>query len=1769
MTNNGPDDTEDLGQVPGVPLAPEFNSGSVDVGLRAMRARLLDLTARNRLLNFKHSAKSTLRFVDAPVADVFERLIDGDALTIEEVPDPPEQSPSGPLFAGGQGPTVKPTAAEFARTLGWSASHDLDDVRGRPSDKLRTLHYSDPLDSIYRRIGSAARTAIEESGTNMLYLIFGFLEWFESDDSNEPRLAPLVTVPVTLERSASRNGRATLERSGDDVAPNLSLIERLKRDFGLEVPAWDEEEQLPRFFGRLKQVVDRKVRWRVRSQMTLSLLSFGKLLMYRDLDPTVWPDIRRHQIVSDLFEGRKSEVAFHATEHTFDDDQPPAVTAPDVVLDADSSQLSALVDAIEGRNFVIEGPPGTGKSQTIANLIAAAIADGKTVLFVSEKLAALQVVRRRLDQVGLGLFCLELHSHKSRKDGLLRDVQARIEASRSFASPRGLLAHANKLGRIKDKLRRYVRLLQHRHEPLDCSLFQLVWRRERLRSQAAETATQLEGIRLVGADSLERHDLDRIESNLMLYGRHLEAVLRRWSTPSSHPWAWMRKTISYEESMRMQGALTEIASHSAKLAAVAAGLRREYELDCGQTIELLDATLERLSAIPSPPESCDLQLLDACRDEDVVSAIRLVTDQVRRWRSCQDSIEAMTTDGGRALQAAGVDETTTSALRALATVSQQLTNCNDVEMYRGRLGSLRNALRLASAAYEEIAVVAVWPEPCALKAARSLAVCVELSAAAPIADLHLRSAVFEAPGIAGLIEEAASQAVAHSKVWASLDADFDMGLARSTGVAALRSSASTLASASLWNRWFSRSYREAVSFYRLMSRRDDRRRRRDIARVLLEIAAAVEAREEFVSNTRYSSALQHLFRGLETDWAALRRVAEWYGKVGEAVHEPEVTSDTVKAALLASPPDRVARIARQAGALTEQRQRLQGLPGIVEQLQAEGFNAKDSLIAEAELSVNATLGGIGDALDVLTALKLSTEVSFDAIPGLLRLAGEQRSIADQLRANEKVKAAVRSDDLTQADLDALMSAVLFAERIRQVGLPHKLVQRLLSPICFGELAVLRQQVAECQEAIHGIRDTARTIEDLSGYGGWGLRSADPVSLESQASALLEAFDELATWSQWLTARASVCSDGLESLISLFERKEAPVHGLLPGFQLAYHHNLIRALLWELRDSLLSGLDHEEMRTQFRAADQEGIRLARARVAAQAAQRPVPAGQQTGPIRQWTDLALINNEISKQRRHIPIRQLVLRAGKGLQALKPCFLMGPLSVAQYLPPGGLAFDLVVMDEASQLKPEDAIGALARGGQMVVVGDPQQLPPTNFFQRVLGDEDEDDEERTVASEGSSILDVASAVYQPIRRLRWHYRSRHESLIAFSNREFYDGKLLICPSAYDSHPQLGVRYRVTRGVYENRKNPIEAAAVAEAVVQHVKARTGESLGVVALNFEQAELLEEVIERRLKDEPEAGACLGLMAEKREPFFVKNLENVQGDERDVIFVSCTYGPDARGNQFQRFGPVNTADGHRRLNVLFTRAKRRCEVFSSLDPDKIHDEGVARGVRVFKQYLKYAQTGRMDSFVQVDGGGPESDFEACVGDLLRREGHQVVPQIGVSGFRIDIGIRNPAKPGAYILGVECDGAAYHSGRSARDRDRLRQEILESQGWKIHRIWSTDWFHSRQKEVDRLLTRVQQALESDPDVRDLRAREQRRESMRAQLESLREEIAREHPDTPADRRLLRSELFDLFMTKRPTTQQDWFRIPLPLRERTDPTQVRLYLPRILTMFREATQ
>jgi very-short-patch-repair endonuclease len=391
-----------------------------------------------------------------------------------------------------------------------------------------------------------------------------------------------------------------------------------------------------------------------------------------------------------------------------------------------------------------------------------------------------------------------------------------------------------------------------------------------------------------------------------------------------------------------------------------------------------------------------------------------------------------------------------------------------------------------------------------------------------------------------------------------------------------------------------------------------------------------------------------------------------------------------------------------------------------------------------------------------------------------------------------------------------------------------------------------------------------------------------------------------------------------------------------------------------------------------------------------------------------------------------------------------------------------------------------------------------------------------------------------------------------------------MVFPSAYEQKEDLGIRYeQVANGIFENRRNAPEAEAVVEAVLVHMREHPDESLGVVALNLEQREMIEELLDRRLREEAFAEALAERFDEGDEPFFIKNLENVQGDERDVIFVSCTYGPDPRGNQYQRFGPINGENGHRRLNVLFTRAKKRVVVFGSLDPDRIEvGPGSAWGVRAFKGWLQFARSGTLEE-TKFGTDRPTNDFEASVAALLSESGYQVVFQVGVSGFWIDLAVRHPFKPGAFLLGIECDGASYHSGRSARDRDRLRQEILENLGWKIHRIWSTDWFKSRQNEIRKLLARVEALLAEDPDAQRERARTNPIQLLKGRLIDFREKVIKPaFPATPVEKCLLREALLEEFVKHRPTNRDEWFcRIPAALRASTETSQVGQFLGSVL--------
>ena len=451
----------------------------------------------------------------------------------------------------------------------------------------------------------------------------------------------------------------------------------------------------------------------------------------------------------------------------------------------------------------------------------------------------------------------------------------------------------------------------------------------------------------------------------------------------------------------------------------------------------------------------------------------------------------------------------------------------------------------------------------------------------------------------------------------------------------------------------------------------------------------------------------------------------------------------------------------------------------------------------------------------------------------------------------------------------------------------------------------------------------------------------------------------------------------------------------------------------------------------------------------------------------SETALLMKEAHKKTRHLALRQLLDAMPRLILQLKPCILMSPLSVSQFLPAdvAKLQFDLVVFDEASQILPEDAVGAIYRGKQLVVTGDNQQLPPTIFFQQ--SSDDGAVEEETPLFE--SILDACLGAGMTQKMLRWHYRSQDERLIAFSNETYYDGRLVTFPSATFAHPAFGVHlHHVPDGVYDRggrRDNPREAQIVAGLVLEHFRNSPDKTLGVIAFSYAQMDAIEDEIDARLREQPDLERFF--KSDRLEGFFVKNLETVQGDERDVILLSVGYGRDAQGKIELNFGPLNREGGERRLNVAVTRARQKLIVVSSIRARDLQlGDSQARGLAHLQRYLDFAEHG-IEALPTAEALRlPLSGLHEDVMRELKKLGFESEPMVGCGLCRIDIGVRDPRTAGRFLLGIELDGPMLAQAATARDRDRLRFEVLNRLGWKLHRIGSPDWVYRKEEEIARL-------------------------------------------------------------------------------------------------------
>ncbi|TXL73543.1 DUF3320 domain-containing protein [Vineibacter terrae] len=1371
--------------------------------LRRARQSLLDLSTANRLLSLPKPG-GTARVVavhDEKAAEVF-RLLVAEKRALSFLPDPAQTQAEAsrrkrraddggtlalpaPEAAAAVEPDVDPDGSALAQPDDDDEA-DADGIAARHRDmRLHTALSSERLQKRLFDLAYDARLLIEEQGVNILYFAIGVLRWREVEASDIERRAPLLLVPVRLERKGA-GSRFAMAWTEDEIVENISLRARLRNDHGIALPELPpvEELDLAAHVAAVAAAVAGQEGWSVAAdEMVLGLFSFAKYLMYRDLDADNWPEaapLDRHPFVAALLgAGFPAAEPSFAGEDRIDIELTPERLAH--VVDADSSQTIAIERARRGESLVVQGPPGTGKSQTIANVIASALRDGRSVLFVAEKMAALDVVKRRLDSVHVGDACLELHSHKANKRAVLAELKRTLELGRpDGAADQGFF---ERLQAVRVELNALPAALNEPQAPSGLSPHVVMGHLLRLRDHAAACRdTTLPGAE--GWTKQQKADADGIVGDLA-------ARIAGMGAPGQHAWRGVERadliasdrTHLVADIGAAQAALAQLRAAADALAAM-----------LGQPSPVALSDVARLAAIAAAVGAApdpDPAAVASPAWHDAMPAIGALID------AGQGHAQAVRTVDGRAHDAAWSTDLG-AARQAIARAGHPLLAFLFDGAYRRGLRELASVLK---------------DKPPAAKADRL-----------------------------ALID------------------------ALSAGRAALAALA-----------------------------RDDR---------------------------TGAAAFGALWAGARSDWARLAAIHAWVR--GHAVQGLPPDFRAVYAAL----PDRGAAVA---------------LGGKVEAAREAAMGAIDGLVARLRL------------------------------------------------------------DLQRAFATASLPSVPLAE----------LAARLAA----------WQQDPEGLEVWRGYRaQEHRAI--AFGLGDVVARLASGVLAPADAA---DVFDHL------------------------------------------YYDTLIRDFRQRL--PVLAAFDgdvHDARIAAFRAADLRRIDLAQLE-AATAHYRAVP--REAGGI---GPLGIVRREIEKKSRHLPIRRLMQEAGPAVQAIKPVFMMSPLSVAQFLPPGALSFDLLVVDEASQVEPVDALGAIARCRQIVVVGDQRQLPPTRFFARALESGSADDDSGSSTADLESVLGLCVAQGVPSTMLRWHYRSRHQSLIAVSNKQFYDSRLFIVPSPYAQAGGRGLVFRhLPHGVYDRggaRDNRIEAKAVAAAVIAHARAMPGKSLGVGTFSIAQRRAVLDELELLRRQDPDVEPFFATGGP--EPFFVKNLENIQGDERDVILISVGYGRDKDGYLAMAFGPLNAEGGERRLNVLITRAKERLELFSAIRADDIDLERArSAGVVAFKLFLQYAERGVLD-VAQPSRRDVESPFEEAVLHALRREGYEVHPQVGIAGFFIDLAVVDPHVPGRYLLGIECDGAAYHSSRSARDRDRLRQLVLERHGWILHRIWSQDWWQRPEAQLRRLVARLEE-------------------------------------------------------------------------------------------------
>ena len=1368
---------------------------SVADHLEDARKKLLDLTLRNRLINYRPTKARSLRIINEDPLDIYEILV----LKEKQLKFHATKTNNNPVTLTSQSlqdnQQITDNGLPEKESTEWKPRSPDSDVHNQQSDNfLDTPFDADTLKKKLYYIAQESKTVLDEQGYTILFLALGFLDWYDSPSAEKSR-APLILIPVELKRGEVREA-FSLQWTNEDILTNISLKEKLK-ELGVSLPNFeipDDKEGIDEYLKKVKTAIQSQKKWNVFSDIYLDFFSFSKFVMYKDLDSTTWPEGVKpatNPLINAIFNPDPNSPKIPG----FDEgDVDKKIRADSVyhILDADSSQIAAIEDIKAGKNLVIQGPPGTGKSQTIANAIADLLAQGKTVLFISEKMAALEVVKKRLDNVGVGEFCLELHSKKAN----IKELHQKIQRTLNIIPPKevNVTDQISYLESLKSELNGYLKALYTPIGSRNLTPFFLYGVNENVKKHFIQQSREMARFQIPDADTISEQEWQAGIVSL----NNLAGVLPKVVRPvQRHPWYGCNPGVVHPSDeptikLMIQNTKNAFFELQKKMEALAEITGLSYPENITELKNAIGAT--KLFVSPNPIDR-NLLLNDSWNqpNQQVVVAI----EKIKNFQQMREQI-----------------------------LKKFKSNVLDV-------------------------------------------------------DLEL------------LLKEFSPQT-------------------------------NQFVLLKVFNSRYKNLKQQALSFYIDGVLHSDK----EIINDLFYTLKCTTERTQIRANSDSGRSLfGSLWQDEHSNTVRLQEFSEWIVQFRRKMLEDVFTEKTV---------DMISR----------------------------GVSPVNIEKATEELS---------------GAFQLFLQQKF-ALFQRLKFSSEKRFLL--------------KDDLLE----------------------------------FPKYQLI-------------------------------------FSLWEQNIPLLQAWSHYANYSQ--DCRSNPC----RYFIDVLEEHDLPPEDIVTTFEGNYTEALLKKAFDE-RPALARflGDTHDSKIRSFTDLDRKIIEVNRWRLIWKLYQKMPDISAEASPN---SELGILKQQFERKRGRMPIRQLIKNTGGLIQKINPCFMMGPLSVALFLDPRTIKFDVIIFDEASQVRPEDALGALLRGNQAVVIGDSRQLPPTSFFDKMIADEIDDPDTIPIISSGmESILNLCNVSF-PSKTLRWHYRSRHESLIALSNAEFYDNKLFVYPSPAKRSDDIGLTFiHLPDTIYDRGKSQInraEAKIVAQAVFEHFKQHPSKSLGVGTFNIKQQQAIQDEIEALRYQHPEMEEFF--RDDLPEKFFVKNLETIQGDERDVIFLSIGYGKDSNGILYQNFGPLNQEGGERRLNVIITRARERCVVFSNFTyRDLKVTESSVLGVRILKLFLQYAESGDL-SCSTVSGGDSESPFEDAVYEFLTSGNYEVHKQIGCAGFRIDMAVVDPRKPGQYLIGIECDGAQYHSSRVARDRDRLRQQILLGLGWKIHRVWSTDWYRDSAESKQKLVGAIE--------------------------------------------------------------------------------------------------